>query len=210
MLRRLFKTTKQRELEQRISFRRGRLQIEKSVAAIARQRERYMVMGRAAVANGSTDKVREIARAIQQCNDLERRMTTALGSLDLWQQQQDIAGAQRQFAAAMQDSRGMIQDVQATEALAQMDLSIREAETANDEIELLTQSFLEGALPVRAEDAEERAALEAELNAAMHEAPEASAEPSRREVEGEESDRSAPEPIEIDLKELERELNLAV
>ena len=206
MLRQLFKTSKQRELEQRISFRRGRLQIEKSVAAIARQRERYMVMGHAAVANGSTDKVREIARSIQQCNDLERRMTAALGSLDLWQQQQDIAGAQRQFAAAMQESRGMIQDVHATEALAQMDISIREAESAKDEIELLTQSFLDGAIPARADDADERAALEAELNAAMHEAP----EPACREAGAEESERPAPEPIEIDLKELERELNLAV
>jgi hypothetical protein len=195
-----------------MQLRRSAKNIETTLRALDKQRQSYYIIGKAAARNGSHDKVRMVAKALQHCNALEARMTATLTAIELMQTHGGIATAQQQFVTAMGDMRGLMNGLDLPRAAAEFDLSMQAAQATETDLQVLTEDLMTGntGLSGSLTESSELAALEAELNGALKPAaakPEAALAPAPASPAPQ---APAAPTIDDDLKQLERELNLAV
>jgi len=202
----LFKSKQERELERRMALRRARKSFDKTIARLGRQRVQYQAMGQAAARNGSRDKVRAIAKAILQCNKMERQVERSRLVLELFETQRDIAQAKNAFSQALQGCRSALLGADLPREFVDLQIAREQANAGQEEIESLVEALLEHDRPALFDEPSE-----AEDLRLIEEAMSASSRPARREVE--EAGEVAPaarsaDQIDEDLKAVERELNL--
>jgi hypothetical protein len=121
------------------------------------------------------------------------------------------------MADALRDISSSLQDTEFFKALAQNDIAAHEAAEAQDDIDVLTEALMDSQDRFTADSAIDDlqvAELEAELFAAVSESTQSeqtateSAEAEHVTSETEAKTPAFADPVDSDLKELERELNL--
>jgi len=202
----LFKSDRQKAVEQRLALRRAQASLNKTLGRLDRQRQAYFVMGRAAAKNGSRDKVRLIAKAILKCRGMERQIGSVLSLVDAFEAQREINEAKKKFAGVLNSTLPLVRDADVTRAVGEVDAAHRSVEENTLGLESLVSMMQSAGIGQNLGEATEAEDLR-ELEIAMYQAA-GEALPTLEPIAPKQGVAAAADPIDRDLRELERELNL--
>jgi hypothetical protein len=202
----LFKSKLEREADRRLVLRKARKSFDRTLARLDKQRERYRLLGQAAARNGSRDKVKLIARAIQRCNQFEKQVEAARSTMELFETQRELSKVKASFGSIMDSARGALLDARSTSEMARLAIEGERAMLDREEIESLVEALADtgGSRLDEPNENEDLRMIEEAMLGATRPKVSAGAKAPAQEIE-------EPEPqddIDRDLKQLERELNM--